>query len=337
MRAATWALAVLAGLAAVTLITAGVGLHQMIYARGPDGPEIELKVPKGATKLRVGQLLHDEGLIPSMVALKVWLKIGPGVPAPKAGLHRVHARLNVPELYAVLAENPIPEDTPVTLVEGWRLSDADEALASQGRLTPGTYQEAASSTAGYELAFPVEGTNLAGYLLPDTYMMPAGPIEPRALVQRQLDAFAKRFYLPHREEIARGGRTLRTVVILASLLEREEPKPEVRPKVAGVLYNRLDAGTPLGVDATSRYTLDDWSDRRAFLKKLRDPKDPWNTRLRAGLPPGPIGAPSLQSLTAALRPERSKNWYYLHDKNQQIHFSRTAGEHEAKRHKYNVW
>ena len=91
------------------------------------------------------------------------------------------------------------------------------------------------------------------------------------------------------------------------------------------------------MDATSRYTLEKWNERKPFLKKLRDPGDPYNTRLKEGLPPTPIGAPSLDSLVAALRPVKSKYWYYLHDADQNIHFARTAEQHEANRKRYNVW
>jgi UPF0755 protein len=104
-----------------------------------------------------------------------------------------------------------------------------------------------------------------------------------------------------------------------------------------VLYKRLDRGMPLGVDATSRFTLDDWDDRQAFLKMLLDKNDPYNTRHRAGPPPGPIGAPGLLSLTAALSPQPTESWYYLHDKQGQIHFARSLKEHEANRHMYGVW
>lgn len=337
MRALLAAGAVALGL----LVFAGIGaflwVEGSIYGREPSAPEVEITVPKGASVKRVAEILAAEGLVSEPLALEIWLRVGPGVPPPKAGRHRVSRQMNVPELFKALAGRPLPEDVPVTLVEGWRLVDADAALAASGRIAPGAYMEAASSTVGYHLPFPIEGTSLAGYLLPDTYMVPPGPIDARSLVQRQVDAFAARFWEPHRTEIKKSGRSLRTLVIMASLLEREEPVPEIRSKVAGVLYNRLDANTPLGVDATSRFTLTDWSDRRAFLKKLRDPADPWNTRLKAGLPPGPIGAPSLTSLLAALRPEASDHWYYLHDKERRIHFSRTAAEHEAKRRKYDVW
>jgi UPF0755 protein len=91
------------------------------------------------------------------------------------------------------------------------------------------------------------------------------------------------------------------------------------------------------VDATSRYELAEWNDRKAFLKRLRDPSDPWNSRHRKGLPPGPIGSPTVESLRAALAPTKNEYWYYLHDAERRLHPSRNAQEHEALRKKYNVY
>jgi len=242
----------------------------------------------------------------------------------------------LPAIHAALASPPLPEDEPFTVVEGWRRADTDRALAEHGWAPEGAYL-AATSTARIHLPFAIDAPNLEGYLFPETYKFVKADFEAEHLVRRQLEIFTERFFEPHRLEIERSDRSLHTVVTIASMLEREEPIAAVRPKVAGVLYKRLDAGRPLGVDATSRYTLDSWNDRRAFLMKLRDPDDPYNTRLDAGLPPTPIGAPGLDSLRAALDPEPSPYWYYLHDAEQQIHFARTAEEHEANRRRYDVW
>jgi UPF0755 protein len=111
----------------------------------------------------------------------------------------------------------------------------------------------------------------------------------------------------------------------------------MRPRVAGVLWKRLDQGWNLGVDATSRYTLKDWNDRKAFLRQLRDHSDPYNTRLRQGLPPTAIGNPGIVALEAALASEASDAWYYLHDASRVVHFGRNAAEHEANRRRYGVW
>src|SRR5262249_45930264 len=122
-----------------------------------------------------------------------------------------------------------------------------------------------------------------------------------------------------------------------SMLEREEPTPSNRPLVAGILWKRIDRGFPLGVDATSRYELPEWNDRAAFLVKLRDQADAYNTRHKPGLPPTPIGAPTLAAIEAALRPTESDYLYYLHDAQKVLHASRNADEHEALRKKYSVY
>lgn len=297
----------------------------------------ELEVKKGATLNTVGRELEERGLIRDANLWRIYLKLHQGAPSPKAGRHEVSASMNVPQLIEALAAAPIPDDVPLTMVEGWRLVDADAALAEKGLIEAGEYIAAASDPSRFTVGFPAPPKTLEGYLLPETYMVPPGKLDVNLLIQRQLEAFERRFVKPHADEIAKSGRTLDDLVKLASLLEREEPVPETRPKVAGVMYNRLDSNTPLGVDATSRYTLVNWNERKPFLAKLRDPDDPYNTRLKAGLPPTAIGAASLPSLLAALRPEESKFWYYLHDSDRNIHFARTADEHEANRKKYNVW
>jgi UPF0755 protein len=269
---------------------------------------------------------------------RAWLRLNPGAPAPKAGRHRVSAAMDVPALLEALGGPPLPDDVPLTMVEGWRLRDADAALAERGLIRAGAYEEAARQPSRFRLPFAFEQADLEGYLFPETYMVPPGPLDVDRLVQRQLDTLHARFVAPHGEEVAKRGLSLHAVVTMASLLEREEPDPATRPEVAGVLYKRLDAGMALGVDATSRYGLVDWNDRAAFLKRLRDPADPYNTRLRVGLPPGPIGAPGLPSLLAALRPEKdTPYWYYLHDAQRRIHFGRDAAEHEANRRRHDVW
>jgi UPF0755 protein len=294
-------------------------------------------VPKGATLGQVGRELAASGFLRNALALKLWIKLHADAPRPKAGKHAISRAMNVPELLLAVAAQPLSEDVPLTMVEGWRLRDSDAFLASRGLIESGAYLAAASAKQRFKLPFEVEASDLSGYLFPETYMIPPGKFDVAALIQRQLDAFNQRFAQPYRDEIEASKRGLRALVIMASLLEREETKPELRAQVAGVLYNRLDHEMPLGVDATSRFKLDDWNDRDAFLKMLRDEEDPYNTRHRAGLPPGPIGAPGLASLLAALRPEPTPYWYYLHDKTAIIHFARTLEEHEANRRKYDVW
>lgn len=333
---------VVVALLGLVLAAAGFGYVEWA-ARTPiaagDATEIRFEVAKGASLNQVGRALAEAGHVRSELALKLWIRLHGPVALPKAGKHPITRSMTVPQLLAALANTPLSEDVPVTLVEGWRLRDSDAFLAAQHLIEPGEYIAAASDPSRYKLQFelPREARDLSGYLLPETYMVPPGRLDVAALVQRQLDAFYERFMVPSRAQIAASQRPLHTIVIMASLLEREERDPLLRAQVAGVLYKRLDRGMALGVDATSRFTLENWNDRPAFLKMLLDKTDPYNTRHRPGLPPGPIGAPGLLSLTAAISPQPTEYWYYLHDKQGQIRFGRDLKEHEANRRAFGVW
>ncbi|MDQ3262755.1 MAG: endolytic transglycosylase MltG [Myxococcota bacterium] len=299
-------------------------------------PEVEYTVARGATANGQGAQLVAAGLIRDarLWRYHLWRRGGLRL---KAGRFKLHAGLTLPQIASVLEGPPLPEDEPFAMIEGWRLRDTDAALAARGWIRPGEYLQAASNPSAFTAPFPLPLGTMEGYLYPETYRVVAKPLEVSALIQKQLNTFGERFYTPHRAEIEAGNRTLHQLVTMAAMLEREEPVPTQRPLVAGILWKRIDKGFPLGVDATSRYELEEWNDRVAFLKKLRNPQDAWNTRTRKGLPPGPIGAPTVDSLLAALRPTPSEFWYYLHDSKKQLHPSRNAQEHERLRAKHNVY
>jgi UPF0755 protein len=328
----------------ILVLSAGAAAGAFFWAEGqvqravaePGAPTVEFTVPKGATGRGLGTQLAAQGLIGD-ARLWRWHLYRRGQFAPKAGRHAVSPSMTMAELSTALEGAPIPEDVPFVVIEGWRLRDTDEALAAAGLIKPGAYIAAARRPERFTAAFPLPKDTLEGYLYPETYRVVPGAFSVEDLLQRQLDTFAERFYRPNQDALARSGRSLHEVVVMASMLEREEPVPNQRPLVAGILWKRVDKGYPLGVDATSRYELAEWNDRKAFLQRLRDPQDPWNSRHRKGLPPGPIGAPTVASLQAALAPKPSEFWYYLHDAERRLHPSRNAEEHEALRKKYNVY
>lgn len=335
---------ILVVLLVLLVLGAGAGVGAFMWAEGqvrgamapPGAPAVEFTVPKGVSGRGLGAQLEAQGLIRS-ARLWSWMLYRRGRLALKAGRHSLSPSMTMEELATALESNPLAEDRPFVVIEGWRLRDTDEALAAEGLISPGSYIEAASKPERFTAPFPLPRGTLEGYLYPETYRVTPGKVDVQALIQRQLDTFAERFYTPHRDALGRSGRSLHEVVVMASMLEREEPVPAQRPLVAGILWKRIDKGVPLGVDATSRYELPEWNDRQAFLKRLRNPEDPWNSRHRKGLPPGPIGAPTVESLKAALAPTPSEFWYYLHDAERRLHPSRNAEEHEALRRKYNVY
>lgn len=301
-----------------------------------DATPVIFEVPQGASARTVGPLLVQQGLIADEAAWRWYLRSRSAGACLKAGRFRLTRAMSMPELMEVMCGAPLPNDEPFTVVEGWRALEIDAALAEKGWIEAGAYLRAAGTPSAFQLPFEVDGLKtLEGFLYPETYNVDPTRFSVEGFVQRQLDTFAERFLA--QAPAGFGGRGLYPVVIMASMLEREEPRPSNRPMVAGILWKRLDNGWNLGVDATSRYTLADWNNREQFLGRLRDPKDPYNTRLRGGLPPTPIGNPSLESLQAAMAPVDSEFWYYLHDADGNLHPSRNVREHEAFRRQYNVY
>lgn len=319
------------------LLTACALLEDLFAPVDPaDTTPVVFEVPPGSTARGLGPRLREAGLIDETWAWDYYLRSEDAGGCLKAGRFKLNRSMSMPQLMEAMCGPPLADDEPFTVVEGWRIREIDAALAEKGWIEPGEYATAAGDPSRFKLPFTVDGLrSLEGFLYPETYMVDPTKFTADAFIQRQLDTFAAKFVEPAGDRVSERG--LYGVVIMASMVEREEPTPSQRPVVAGILWKRLDNGWNLGVDATSRYTLPDWNDRQAFLGKLRDPGDPYNTRLRGGLPPTPIGNPGIEALNAALSPVASEDWYYLHDKSGVLHPSRNAAEHEALRRKYGIW
>lgn len=291
-----------------------------------------IAVPKGSSPNSIAALAVEHGFVGSELEWRIYVRTT-DLSCLKAGRFEVSRAMSLNEFAETLCGPPITNEFTFTVLEGWRIADTDGALAEKGLIEPGDYAKLALGKK-VEAPFPIEGPTLEGYLWPETYRLNADNFEPKQLIERQLATFEQRFLDEYSDY---GKRTLHEIVTMASMLEREEPNPDNRPLVAGILWKRIDRGIPLGVDATSRYELEKWNDRKAFLKRLRNKQDPYNSRHNEGLPPTPIGAPTLPSLTAAMNPQRTNALYYLHDAEGNLHPARNGEEHEANRKKYNVY
>lgn len=172
---------------------------------------------------------------------------------------------------------------------------------------------------------------LEGYLFPDTYFFL--PNATDELVLRTLRENFDAHIATIEEKIASFGKPLNDIVIMASLLEREAENSEDRRKIAGVLWNRLEEGMLLQVDAAFIYSLGKGS-FELTAAELTNEDDPYNTYVHKGLPPGAIGSPSLDSLLAAVTPIEHDYFYYLADRNHVTHYSKTYQEHLRLKRKY---
>ena len=178
--------------------------------------------------------------------------------------------------------------------------------------------------------FIAAGQPYEGYLFPDTYFFP--PSADASSIVAAMRANFNTKIASISPEIQASGHSLASLVIMASLIEKEARTDAVRRMVSGILWNRIQRGMPLQVDAVFGYI----NGRDTYAPSLSDLTidSPYNTYIHKGLPPGPIDNPGLASLEAAAQPTKTKYLYYLTDKNGVMHYATTYAGHEANLRKY---
>lgn len=169
-----------------------------------------------------------------------------------------------------------------------------------------------------------------GYLFPDTYFFsPVATIED--VISQMEDNFVEKIK-PFESEILAFGSTKHEIVTMASIIEKESNGMDDREIISSILWNRIELGMPLQVDASFVYLLGKES-RELTLNDLKF-DSPYNTYLYKGLPPGPIGNPGVESIRAALNPADTDYLFYLHSKDGSIYFAKTFAEHVKNKQKY---
>jgi len=171
--------------------------------------------------------------------------------------------------------------------------------------------------------------SLEGFLFPATYEFDRRTTS-KQLVQEQLDAFRRSWTRVDLRYARSKNLTPYDVVVIASMVEEEVRAPAERRLVASVIYNRLKARMPLGIDATIRYGLKVPATESLRLSHLNSPT-PYNSRKYRGLPPTPITNPGLAALQAAARPART-NFLYFVRKPDKLHHFFTASAREFDRY-----
>ena len=159
---------------------------------------------------------------------------------------------------------------------------------------------------------------LDGFLFPATYDFTQSTTS-RELVEQQVEQFEIAWDQIDLTFAEKKNLTSYDVLIIASMIEEEVRVPKERELVAAVIYNRLEAGMPLGIDSTVRYGLGVPA-TEPLLQSHLDSNDPYNSRKRTGLPPTPITNPGLASMEAAARPAKKKFRYFARTKDCKTHF-----------------
>jgi UPF0755 protein len=203
---------------------------------------------------------------------------------------------------------------------------AEEERGISPSLRPPAYLSATARRQDLPDGFKdAKAPHLEGFLFPATYSFNEDTTS-QELVQMQLAAFERAWSQVDTKDARRKKLTPYDVLIIASMVEKEVQVPRERAVVAAVIYNRLKAGMPLGIDATIRYGLD-IPPTQAILQSQLDSDSPYNTRNRAGLPPTPIANPGLASMQAAAHPAPVDFLFFVRKADCRSHFF-TASEQE---------
>lgn len=275
-------------------------------------------IPEGATLEDVAYILHEEQVIRSTFAFRALVRFTGRDTTIDAGDYYFEHPLTLGDV-ALRLSNGEHGLTPITVV------------IPEGATT---YQMAELLDATFESFDPITFLMLAedkeGYLYPDTYQF-----LPNVRTTVVLDTLERTFYERlHKVEdnIALFGRPIHEIVTMASLLEKEAWDFEERRTIAGVLWQRLSIDMPLQVDAVFGFI--ERTETFSPLYSDLEVESPYNTYKNKGLPPGPIGSPSLSSIEAAVTPEATDALFYLHGKDGVLRLARTYEEHLTNKRRY---
>lgn len=276
------------------------------------GP-VTVEIPAGSTANEIAEILYDSGIIDSVNGFEREVR-SRGVTADlKAGTYDFESGVPVPVAVDRMVEGPGrgADVFPITVVEGLTVEEILASLERQTAFTADDYRAAlldgAVSTALRSGPFD-ELADWEGLLFPDTYELDA-TFTPSQILQLMSDTAQLRVNGIDWSRLDELDVTRYEALVVASMIEREAALEEDRPLISSVIYNRLARGQILGIDATVVYARG-YREGEITLSDLAI-DSPYNTRLYAGLPPTPIGAPGVASLQAAADPADTDFYYYV--------------------------
>lgn len=290
--------------------------------------KIVFNIEKGSSAREVANDLEDEDLIVSSKSFIREAKKQAIQDQIRYGKFVLSPSMQLTEILTILTTQGTGE-LALTVIEGTTREDVDAKLVEMDLIKAGEFIDC-TRNCKFEYDFLSDAPSLEGYLFPDTYFIDSTTYSNEYFINQMLQNFDKKFDETMNSQLNSSGRSMKDMVIVASMLEKEVRTEKDLPLVAGIIWKRLDNEWALGIDATLLYGESDHEISAEDLTK----DTPYNTRLNKGLPPTAIGNPGLKSLQAALATEASEYWFYLTDEDGEVHYATTNEEHEANKERY---
>ena len=322
-RVALWLLLVIAIVAAA----GGAWIATTVRSpyRGYADAEQFVDIPRGSSTGAIARRLREAGVIRNELGFRIAVHAQNAGGRLQAGEYRFDRPMSAAEVVDKIRRGDVHLIT-ITFREGLTIRQMAQLFESKGFGAAADFVKAAGDPTRIRTIDP-EARDLEGYLFPDTYSLPRRTTGEQ-LVAKMVSGFDRALTPEIRQQAAARGLSVRQLVTLASLVEKETGKAEERPTVAAVYTNRLRIGMGLQCDPTVIYALERAGlyDGDLTREDLRF-DSPYNTYRYAGLPPGPIASPGQASLAAAANPADVPYLYFVSRNDGSHAFSTTLDEH----------
>ena len=287
-----------------------------------------LYFPKGTSLEGLSGRLESLGLVDSSLSYQLWVRLFGEYHRFQAGTYQFSGSVSPYGLSKKIMAGRVYRQVAVqyTIPEGFTLKKIIDRLVAQNLGSRAVF-EALLSDSTFRRNLGIRGPSFEGFIYPATYKFYKRP-SPREVLSKMVETFFEKIPKDLEQKYREKGLSLREGVTFASLIELETQIESEKPMVAEVIWSRLKKKEPLGIDASLIYGIKDF-DGDLTWAHLRDKKNPYNTRIHKGLPPGPIGSPALSSMLAILSPTNEGYYYYVLIGNgeKRHHFSKTLSEH----------
>lgn len=320
----------------VAIVAGGAWVYTHVERpyKGYAADEQFVDIPPGTGPAGMARRLADAGVVrsPRTFRFAVWLHGSSR--RLQAGEYRFDRPLSAAEVVDKIARGDV-HVRALTFREGLTIREMAGVFEKAGFGSAADFI-AASKNVDLVREIDPQAKDLEGYLFPDTYTLPRRTTAAQ-LVERMVARFHKVLTPEMKAQAAGRGLSVRELVTLASVVEKETAKADERPIVAGVYSNRLRIGMGLQADPTVIYALMlagryDGNIRRGDLQF----DSPYNTYRYAGLPPGPIAAPGAASLQAAANPADVPYLFFVSRNDGSHVFSETLEEHNRNVYQYQI-
>ncbi len=304
---------------------------------GPGTGSVVVEVKKGDVASDIAATLVANHVVKSSQAFVDAARKDPRAVGIQVGFYRLKHHMPAKSALAVLIDPKNLVQNAVTIPEGWTVRQIVATLAKESDFSKKDFRKVLDKPAA--LGLPAYAhKNAEGYLFPATYMLPPDAT-PTSILRSMVDRYrqeADKLNLVRRAK--QLGHSPHDVVIVASLVQAEARFDKDFPKVARVVYNRLDKGMPLQFDSTVHYIVGR-NGSVGTSNADRSTDSPYNTYKYAGLPPTPISAPGEKALQAALSPANG-SWLYFVTTNPDTgvtKFATTYAQHLKHKAEFDRW